>query len=73
MVEAAITITVDHVAAKALLEVLDNAEHRHQSGYLDVDCRDHVNAEFNKERQSKIRKLHMELRRVFADDKAKRQ
>lgn len=72
MVESAITITVDHVAAKALLEVLDTAERRYQSGYCDVDCRDHVNAEFNKKRQAKIRELHMELRRIFADDKAKR-
>lgn len=72
MVEASITITVDHTTAKALLEIFDNTEHRHQSGYLHSDCRDHVNAEFNKERQAKVRKLHMQLRQVFADDKAKR-
>ena len=70
MVEASITITVDHVAAKALLEILNNAEHSHQSGYLPTDCRDHIRKDFFRERQEKISGLHNRLRQVFADDRA---
>jgi hypothetical protein len=64
-VETAITVTLSHLGAQALLEILDKAERSYQSGYLHHDCRDHVNEGSHKAKSDEIRVLHAHLKQVF--------
>jgi len=64
-VETAITVTLSHFGAQALLEILDKAERSCQSGYLNHDCRDHAGEGTHKAKTAEIRVLHAHLKQVF--------
>ncbi len=64
-VEASVTITMSHMGAQALLEILNNSEHSYSSEYLNHDCRDHVSEPVHKAKSAEIRVLHAHLKQVF--------
>jgi hypothetical protein len=64
-VEVSVTITMSHLGAQGLLEILNKAQHSFQSGYLNHDCRDHVNEPAHKAKSAEIRVLHAHLKQAF--------